>query len=467
MRYRDSFAARLIGGKSKVTALTLPISLPQTFAFGILIIMMGMFVWGRLRYDLVAMLALLAGIATGIVPFDKAFSGFSDDIVIIVASALVVSTAVARSGVIERIIRPISPYLSRTAAQVSALAGAVMLLSGIMKNIGALAMMMPVAFQLSRRHDKPVSRLLMPMSFAALLGGIVTLVGTSPNIIVSRVRQELTGQPFGMFDFAPVGAGIAIVGLVFLVFGYRLLPSGRKGASSIDAAFNLEGYTTEVLLPEGASLVGKTSGDLKALGEGELKILVLLRGGTRRHGPADDLRLEAGDILLLEGEPEVLQRVVSEAGLTLSPDEASQNVDAPDDDIGVMEAVVSSDSILVDRTAAQMNISHRYQVNLLAIGRRGEQISEKISSVPFKAGDVIILRGNLNTLAETLGELRCLPLAARDMRLGEARFSLLPITALLVAMALISANLLPVQIGFFWRCRRHAAYSRGDAARSL
>ncbi|MBN8921154.1 MAG: SLC13 family permease, partial [Rhizobiales bacterium] len=161
--------------------------MPQAFAFAILIAMMGMFAWGRLRYDVVALLALLAAVFSGIVPYDKAFSGFSDDIVFIVASALIVSGAVARSGVIERIVRPVSPYLRRTGTQVIVLAGAVTVLSGFVKNIGALAMMMPVAFQLARRHDKPVSALLMPMSFGALLGGIVTLIGTSPNIIVSRV----------------------------------------------------------------------------------------------------------------------------------------------------------------------------------------------------------------------------------------------------------------------------------------
>ena len=183
---------------------------------------MVLFVWGRWRYDLVASLALLAAVGVGIVPANKAFTGFSDDIVIIVGSALVVSAAVARSGVIERAVRALGPYLVTVQRQIIALVGSVTLMSGFVKNIGALAMLMPIAFQLSRRTGTSASSLLMPMSFGALLGGIVTLVGTSPNIIVSRVREQILGEPYGMFDFTPVGAGIAIIGFIFLIFGWRL-----------------------------------------------------------------------------------------------------------------------------------------------------------------------------------------------------------------------------------------------------
>ena len=212
----------------------------QGLVFAVVIAMMGLFAWGRRRYDLVAVLALLVSVAVGIVPPNQAFKGFSDDIVIIVASALVVSAAVARSGIIERAVRWLGPYLTTIGRQIAALVSSVTLPSAFVKNIGALAMLMPIAFQLARRTGTSPSSLLMPMSFGALLGGIVTLVGTSPNIIVSRVRERLLGQPYNMFDFTPVGAGIAIAGFLFLVFGWRLLPQNRKGAASMDAAFNLE-----------------------------------------------------------------------------------------------------------------------------------------------------------------------------------------------------------------------------------
>src|SRR5262245_10078534 len=205
----------------------------QTLAFTIVGAMMALFVWGRWRYDLIAALALLASVATGLVPFDKAFSGFSDDIVIIVAGALLVSAAVARSGIIELILQPLAPHVRSTRAQVLVLVTSVTLLSAFVKNIGALAMMIPIAFQMAKRTQTRVSYLLMPMSFGSLLGGLMTMIGTSPNVIVSRLRGELIGEPFGMFDFMPVGLGLSAAGIVFLAFGYKLLPADRKSGVSL------------------------------------------------------------------------------------------------------------------------------------------------------------------------------------------------------------------------------------------
>jgi di/tricarboxylate transporter len=424
-------------------------TLPQAYAFGILAVLMALFAWGRWRYDLVALTGLLAAIAVGIVPHDKAFSGFSDDVVIIVASALVVSAAVARSGVIERLIRPLSPYLTRTNVQVIVLTAAVTALSAFVKNIGALAMMMPIAFQIARRTGKPVSALLMPMAFGSLLGGIVTLIGTSPNIIVSRVREELTGQPFSMFDFAPVGAALAVVGVAFLSFGYRLLPRGRKGQASIDAAFNLEGYTTEAVIPEGSSIAGQTVGEFRKLSEHEVDVLMILRGRMRHPDPQDRFKFREGDVLLLQGAPDSLERVVNESRLKLARDNKDMEIDTPHDDIGVVEAVITDDSLLIDRTPTQLRLYQRYQVNLLAVSRRGERITRQLRSVKLKAGDVIVLQGNLNTMPETLGELQCLPLAERDVRLGSGRHSVLPFLVLLAAMALASLHVVPVTVAFF------------------
>ena len=187
----------------------------------------------------------------GIVPVEEAFTGFSDDIVIIVASALLVSAAVARSGIVEVALQRIGPYLTSPRMTIVVLVGAVTLLSAFVKNIGALAMLMPVAFQLARRSNTSPSYLLMPMAFGSLLGGTMTLIGTSPNVIVSRMRDDLVGEPFRMFDFTPVGAPIALLGVAFLAFGYKLLAAGRKGAASLDAAFNIKGYTTEAQHPGG------------------------------------------------------------------------------------------------------------------------------------------------------------------------------------------------------------------------
>jgi len=423
-------------------------TLDQALSFAIIIGMMAFFAWGRLRYDLVAVLALLVAVAVGVVPPQDAFKGFSDDIVIIVASALVVSAAVARSGIIERVARKLAPYLTTLNRQVVALVGSVTLLSGFVKNIGALAMLMPIAFQLARRTKTSPSSLLMPMSFGALLGGIVTLVGTSPNIIVSRVREQILGEPYGMFDFTPVGAGIAIAGFLFLIFGWRLLPRGRKGAASMDAAFNLEGYTTEVTVADDSAAAGVTVKALEDLGEEEIEVIALLRRSTRRHEPAGNVVIKAGDTLILRGDPSALERVVALEKLQLTREGKSHEVDTPADEIGVMEAVITPDSGLVGSSVGQLKLFDRHAVNLLAVSRRGRRIAHRLRSVKLRAGDVIVLKGNLAAMPETLGELHCLPLAERDLGIGR-RASLLPLVVLAAAMALVAFNVVPVAVAFF------------------
>ena len=422
-------------------------TLPQILAFTIIFVMMALFAWGRWRYDLVAAVALLAAVIVGIVPPEQAFKGFSDDIVIIVGSALVVSAAVARSGVIERVARWLGPYLVDINRQIVALVGSVTLLSAFVKNVGALAMLMPIAFQLARRSGTSPSSLLMPMSFGALLGGIVTLVGTSPNIIVSRVREQLLGVPFNMFDFTPVGAGIALAGFAFLVFGWRLLPH-RKGAASMDAAFNLEGYTTEVTVPEGSPAVGITVKALEELGENEIEVITLLRGRSRRYEPAGNVVIKAADILILQGEPAALERVVALEKLKLTREGKTHEIDTPSDEIGVTEAVITPDSPLVGNAAGQLKLFDRYAVNLLALSRKGRRITHRLRSVKLRAGDVVVFRGNLAAMPETLGELHCLPLAERDLHIGR-KASAVPILVLAIAMGLVAFNIVPVAIAFF------------------
>jgi len=424
----------------------------QAAAFALIGLMMVAFVWGRFRYDLVAMVTLLVAVLIGLVPADKAFSGFSDDIIAIIASALVVSAAVARSGIVERILKPLSPWLTKTGAQVIVLTGTVAALSGFVKNIGALAMLMPVAFQLARKNETSPSMLLMPMAFGSLLGGIVTLVGTSPNILVSRVRQEITGEPFAMFDFAPVGIPLAIAGVVFLAVGWRLLPKNRKGAASIEAAFNLEGYTTEAVVQPKTETVGKSVGQLEKLSGNDVEVLIIFRKGGRRFAPTEGTELRAGDTLLLEGEPDALQRIVADAKLklaTASTRKSKREIDTPADDRGVMEAVVSEHSALLGTNAMNSRLYHKHGLALLAVSRAGERVTSQLRSVRFRAGDVVVLRGNLNEMPEALGELGLLPLAERTIPLGDTRRSLLPVVILAGAMLLVALGYLPIAIAFF------------------
>ena len=424
-------------------------TIPQFLAFSIIAVTMGLFVWGRLRFDLVALLALLAGIVSGIVPPDTAFSGFSDDIVIIVASALLVSAAVERSGIVADVFQRIGPYLTTTTVQVAVLVGTVTVLSGFVKNIGALAMLMPVAFFVARRNRSTPSNFLMPMAFGSLLGGIVTLIGTSPNIIVARVREQIVGEPFGMFDFTPVGICIALAGVAFLTFGWRLLPQDRKGAASMDAAFILEGYTTEARIPKYSPAIDKTVGQLEAMADDEVEVAMIVRERTRHFAPADDSVVRADDILLIEGQPAALERIVGKAKLELAGEATTRPRERPSGEVGVMEAVVTDKSLLVGRTPSQVRLDERYGVHLLAVSRSGKRITQRMRAVSIQAGDVVVLRGNLTTMPESLGELRCLPLAGRDLRLGRRGRSVLPLSVLAIAMGLVAAHVVPVAVGFF------------------
>jgi len=426
------------------------VTLDQALAFAVLIGMMGLFVWGRIRYDLVALLALLVSIAVGIVPSDAAFTGFGNDILVIVATALLVSAAVSRSGVVDLVARRAGPYLRTPTTQVLGLAGTVAILSAFVKNIGALAMLIPIALQLARRTGTPPAYLLMPMAFGSLLGGMMTLIGTSPNIIVSEMREDIAGEPFRMFDFFPVGIGLTAVGLVLLAFTYRLLPSGRKGAASMDAAFEHEGYTAEATVPDDSPAVGKTVAEIEALGEGDVEIPTIIRERFRRYTPSDHWTLNAGDVLLLEGESTALERVVAEARLELAPDEDEAPAKARmREEIAVVEAVVRPDSPLVGRSAAQVRLAQRYSARLLAVSRSGERITHRLRSLKLRPGDVLVLQGDLEQLPEALREMRCLPLAGRDLRLGRGRRSPVPIVVLAAAMVLVAVGAVPVAVAFF------------------
>ncbi len=440
-------------------------TLDQALSFGLIAVTVALFISNRFRFDLVALFSLLAALAIGVVPTDKAFSGFSDQVVVLVASALVISAGVGKSTLIGRVVRKAEPFLTTTTRQVAALAFATTIMSAFMKNIGALAILLPIAIQIARRTDTPVSRLLMPMAFGSLIGGVVTLIGTSPNILVSRVRQELTGEPFAMFDFAPVGIGIAVAGLLFLVVGWRLLPANRAAPNSAEQAFETDPYLTEVRIGEKSTLLGKTVGDLEALGEGDVEIVAIVREKRHRYTPAWHWQLFAGDILIVRAEAVALRKLIEEAKLDLraadDPDrDARSSKDGKDSeekntrgeppkDIAVVEAVVTGVSSLIGASARSLRLREHEGLSLLAISRSGEPLAKRLSQIRFQAGDVLVLQGPEETMAESLRNLGCLPLLDRAIGLGRRRQEYLPIVLLTLAMIVVAFKLVPVTTAFF------------------
>jgi di/tricarboxylate transporter len=425
-------------------------TLDQTLAFAIIIGTIGLMVWDRIRYDLVALLALLASISCGIVEPQNAFRGFSNDIVIIVGSALVVSAGIGRSGLVETLMNPLLPRMRTSGMQVAVLASAVTALSAFIKNVGALAIFIPIALQVARRTEKPASRVLMPLAFGSLLGGLVTLIGTSPNIVVSQMREQITGEPFRMFDFAPVGICLAAVGVAFLTVGWRLLPKIKRGAGATpETRFSIEDYVTEARLPPASPYVGKTVRDLETLGDGDVTVVAVIREEYRRYIPAGHWTLYEGDILVLEADTHALARLVDAAELELVHGNERAEGNDRQEDWTVIEAVVTANSALIGSTVEQIALRERYGVNLLAVSRSGHRIAQRLRRLRFQNGDLLVLQGRAERIDDKMAALGCLPLAERNVPLGRKRNVYLPVLILGVALVLVTTGTVSVPVGFF------------------
>ena len=419
----------------------------QTLSFLVLGAMMIFFIWGRFRYDIIACSALMLSVAVGIVPFDNAFDGFSDDIVIIVGSALIVSAGVARSGVVDAAIQRFLPDLQSVRAQLALLVVTVTVLSAFIKNIGALAIMIPVAFQFARRSNVQPSVFLMPMAFGSLIG-LMTQVGTSPNVVVSRVRADLTGESFTMFDFTPVGASLALVGAVFLLFGYRLVPERKSQQVGMHQAIEITDYTSEAMVPAGSPVIGKPLSNLVKIGDGGAVVIAVFRRGTHL-APLPDVVVELDDILLLEGGPAALDRIVSQAKLKISGDRAPMPNDKEKAETEAIEAVIATGSPLIGMSAQRLALFNNHNINLLAVSRQGERLKQRLGSIRLRAGDIVVLQGTRRDLPSFLQDFGCLPLAQREILLGTIRRATVPLLVLATAMGATAVGVVPVQIAFF------------------
>ena len=442
-------------------------TLQQALSFGILGGLLVLFIWDRFRFDVVALVALLAAVACGIVPANKAFNGFSNSLLPLIASALVVSTAVGKSGLIEHVVYLMRPLLQRRRLQVGALTAAVAFLSALVKNIGALAIFLPIGVQVARRNKRAVGEFLMPMSFGSLAGGMMTLIGTSPNIIASSLRQEILGKPYRMFDFLPVGLGITLIAIAFLSFGWRLLPIRNKGPDSSDEPFHVEDYLSELRVPEKSVLAGKTVADFEELSEGSITVTTIIREGRRRYTPARHWRIFADDILMVESNPQDLQSLVHTSGLELvGPEEPKAGGTGVADTV-VVEAVITPESRMVGQTGVMLRLRSRYGVSLVAISRGGKRTMTRLAQTPFSAGDVIALQGPADGMNDTLAALGCLPLAERNLQLGRPRKVVATALILLACVVLSATEVVPPEIAFTGGAVLTVLCGILDVARSL
>lgn len=420
-------------------------TLQQGLAFALMVGAVGLFVWGKLRYDLVALLVLVMGVLLGVIAPDRMFSGFAEDLIWIIASVLVLSAAIQRSGLVERALRPVLGRLADPAFQVPAFAGAVMFLSMVTKNIGALAIIMPVAIQTARKSGTRVSRLLMPMSFASLLGGLVTLVGTSPNVIVSSVRESMLGEPYKLFDFAYVGLGVCAAGFVFLVIAQFFVKIDRDPPVQVDAALEAARYTTELSVPEDSEWIGKPFSELDALSTDDVDIVSVVGVGKKK--PLADRLLAAGDHIIAEGEQAELEKFAASAKLSLTGERHREQNEAADE-VKVIEGVIAQDSRLAGQTIARSRLYEQYGLSLLAVSRGGGKINSELRSIRLRPGDVVIFKADGGDLGEAFTDLHILPLSERQMALGVKRFGYAPVVLLLAAIVAIATGWLQIHVAF-------------------
>lgn len=411
----------------------------------ILLATLVLFVWGRWRHDLVAGAALTASVLLGVVAPGDAFLGFSDPAVVTVVLVLVLSGAIRKSGVLDRVIDAAAPVMTTPGLMVATLTGLTAVLSAFMNNVGALAIVMPAAIVAAERTGRPPAIVLMPIAFGSLLGGLGTLIGTPPNLLISVVRRDLGAAPFGMFDFAPVGLAIAVVGVAYLTFAWRLLPADRRGAPLPSARFKIEDYVTEAKIAKGSSLIGKTVRQLEE--DNDVSLLAVIRGDVRRVIPWSTMKLQQGDVLVIEAGSAVLKRVVDQHKLELVGSKDTDEQLLTSDGFGIAEVVVMGSSPLIGRSAFDFGL-RRYGVNLLAVSRQGKRTTSRLKHVRFEAGDVLVLQGPLDAMSVTQEELGCLPLAERKIALGRPVRASLPVLIMMGAVALATAGVLPVVIAF-------------------
>lgn len=420
----------------------------QIFIFGILGALLVLFSWNRWRYDVVALGALLLTAIAGVIPADEVFSGFGHPAVITVAAVLVLSRGLLNAGVIDVLARQLSRVGNRPTVQTLALTGIVAVCSGFMNNVGALALMMPVATWMSRKSGRSPSLLLMPMAFGSLLGGLLTLIGTPPNMIIAAYRAQSEGEPFGMFDFMPVGAIVALAGVLFIaLIGWRLIPKQSEAAAS-EELFEISEYISEVRVPEGSKFVGFPLHDLLSAmpSKEDVAIVGLVRKNKRILAPTMYRVLRAGDILMVETDPESLKSLVDDGGLEFIEGLKGKDKAIESEEVSVVEAIVAPESLLIGQTASHLNLRERYGINVIAVARRGKPLKERLGQIRFLAADIMLLQGATKAMSSTLSELGCLPLAERGLRIGKPRKVLIPVGIFAAAMALVALDILPAQI---------------------
>ncbi len=416
----------------------------------ILIALLGLFVWARVRYDIVAVGGLVVAVAMGLVPSEEAFSGFGHPAVITVAAVLVMSRALQQSGAVGFITERIRNFADTPIRQIGSLSTVAVGLSGFMNNVGALALLMPVAMDSCRRVGRSPKLILMPVAFASILGGMVTLIGTPPNILIATIRAESLGEGFAMFDFAYVGLPVALLGTLFVTFvGWRLIPFHGDEKAGMTDAFQIDAYLSELAVPKASEAHGKTLSEIEALTE-DINVAIVGLVRRKRHYPRPPQHepLNGHDRLIVEGSAEDLDAFVQKLGLRMAGTKPDKSILVKAEQAVFSEAVVQQGSSVIGRTVSSLRLKGRYNVTLLGVSRQGKTSRGRLNDYKLRAGDVILVEGLENDVPDTLQRLGCLPLAERSVSVGTEKRAALAVGLFALAIVLAAIGYLPIAVAF-------------------
>ena len=419
----------------------------QTILFALLLCVFGFLIWGRWRYDLVAFVALIVALVTGVVPKDQAFSGFGHPATFIIALVLIISRGLSSSGVIELLAQQVEKLSNSLKSHIVVMSGISAGLSAVMNNVAALALLMPVDIQAAAQAKRSPALTLMPLSFASILGGMITLIGTPPNIIIAEFRQKAAGSSFGMFDFAPVGIMCAVAGVIFVaMIGWRLIPADRKRQNSVSELMDTSNYVTELHVSEGSPAIGQQIRQLDESAEkNDVMIAGLVRNGKRLSGRARWTEIQAGDTLVVESAPEALDRYVGHLKLDYRKNGGKAQL-LDNEEMSLLEVVIPEGARIEGRSALSLRLQYRHDVTLLGVSRQGRKFRERVRKLEIAAGDMLLLFGPRERLQEIAAWLGGLPLAERGLELIQRQKAWLAVGIFAVAILLASFGVLYLPI---------------------
>ncbi|MAS03809.1 MAG: SLC13 family permease [Ahrensia sp.] len=418
----------------------------QMFLFGLFGVAFVLFVWDKVRYDLVAFAALLIAVVAGHIEPESAFEGFGHPAVVIIALVLIVSRGLVNSGAVERIARLVVAPDRALPAHIGVMAVVGAALSAVINNVAALALLMPLDLEAAAKAKRAAALTLMPLSFATILGGMITLIGTPPNIVIAQYRARALGEPFSMFDFAPVGLAVSVVGIAFVALvGWRLIPSRARPAplsSGEDAGL----YVAEARVKDGSKSIDMVVRDLYPLAnDSDIAIVGVVRRGNRLPGFSRNETLAKGDFLVLEGDPKSIETFMGAAELDFSGSEKHEGgVAGPS--LTLVEAIVPDGSRMVGRSAMDLRLQYRHGVTLLGVSRKGKRFRERVRKLKIEPGDVLLLLGATERIAEIASWLKVLPLAEGQTRMLQRGKATMAIGAFAAAIAAAVFGLVSLDI---------------------